>query len=58
MLWMYLVILREGDWLANIPNISRGVLGPLSLLPFEQKAVSFCVQRDRWDKAFFELQGG
>ncbi|KAI6682202.1 hypothetical protein NL676_036083 [Syzygium grande] len=49
---------REGDWLANIPKASRGVLGPLSLLPFEREAVSFCTQRDRWDKAFFELQGG
>lgn len=58
MLWMYLDIIREGDRLANIPKTSRGVLRPLSLLPFEQKAVSFCTQRDRWDKAFFQLQGG
>lgn len=54
---MYLVIAREKNWLVNFPDSFLGVLRLLSL-PVEGKAVPFCVPRDRWDKEFFQIQGG
>lgn len=55
---MYLVIIiEEEDRLVNLPNSFLGVLRQLNL-PVEQKAFSFCIPRDRWDKEFFKLEGG
>lgn len=54
---MYLIIVEEESRLVNVPNSFLGALRPLPL-SFERKAFSFCVQRDRWDKGFFALQGG
>ncbi|KAH1067476.1 hypothetical protein J1N35_032463 [Gossypium stocksii] len=48
----------EKDRLVNFPGFHLDVLKPLNLLHFEQKSFSFCIPRDRWDKEFFELQGG
>lgn len=50
---MYLVFTEEEDWFVNIGFVLR----PL-VLPIEQRVFSFCVPRDRWDKEFYQLQGG
>lgn len=57
MLLMYLVVIEEEDRLANVPAWLLGVLRPY-YLPFERRAFSFCIPRDRWDREFFKLQGG
>lgn len=54
---MYLVITRETVGLANIRCEIPGVPRPLDL-PFAHKVFAFCIPRDRWDKEFFQLQGG
>lgn len=54
---MNLTIVIEEDRLVNLPNYFLGVFRPLEL-SFEKKAFSFCIPRDRWDKEFFNLQGG
>lgn len=54
---MYMVIVEEEDWLVNVPDSYLGVLR-LLYLSFEQKASSLCIPRDRWDREFFQLQGG
>lgn len=56
-LLMSLAAFEEEDRLVNVSQSSLGVLRPLSL-PFENKAFSFCVPRDRWDKEFFKVEGG
>lgn len=47
------LVFIEQDWLANIEFVLR----PL-ILPIEQKVFSFSIPRDRWDKEFYQLQGG
>lgn len=49
---MYLAFTEE-DWLVNIESVLR----PL-VLPIEQKVFCFSIPRDRWDKEFYQLQGG
>lgn len=52
--FMILVIIGEKqNRLVNIPVVLR----PL-IYPFEQKVLPFCIPRDRWDKEFYNLQGG
>lgn len=55
-----MVILVKKDWLVNIPRLGQGVLRPLLELPLESKGKDFyfCIPRDRWDKEFYQLQGG
>lgn len=55
---MNLAAFEEEDRLVNVPQSPLGVLRPISLLAFENKAFSFGVPRDRWDKEFFKLEGG
>jgi hypothetical protein len=54
---MYIVAIQKEDPLVNFPTWFLGVLWPF-YLPLEQKAFSFCIPRDRWDKEFFKLQSG
>lgn len=54
---MYHIVIGKKDRLVNVPTWFLGALRPL-YLPIEQKAFSFCVPRDRWDREVFKLQGG
>lgn len=55
---MILVVIgdKEGR-LVNVRCLIPVVLKPL-IYPFEQKVLPFCIPRDRWDKEFYNLQGG
>lgn len=53
--FMILVVIGEKEGrLVNIRCLIPVVLRPL----FEQKVLPFCIPRDRWDKEFYNLQGG
>lgn len=47
------LVFTEEDWLVNIESVLRP-----SILPVEQKTLHFSIPRDRWDKEFYQLQGG